>query len=536
MAHQRDDNRLSSGDALFLYLEREGMPLNVASVSVFKGVISLQACRRFIESKLPLIPRYRQHVVQPRFGIGCPTWEYDPDFDIRNHVREVTLKHGTEAELKSAAGVILSQLMDRRRPLWDFTLLRGLKGNRTGVVTRMHHCLADGLGGVSLMNSLMDSSPEVRPLAKRNPRFHMPARKKSATFLDEVITSSMSVAERVLTTQMELLNVFQHVLAELGGATKKSGGAQRGRETPPVGEFARFLPEISAATQALPFNIICRGPQNFRWAELPLADIKAVKNACAVKVNEVALTIVASAIQRYVEKRGVRVKGRLLRIVVPVNVRGGNVNGLGNHITFVPITIPLDIRNPRRLLSAIHKRTLFLKAAHLAECVGIAGTMIGTVPTLAQELVGPLVGELPLGLCNLIFTNVPGPQSPLYLLGHEMLRCYPYVPIGGEMGINCAVLTYNGTAYFGFTGDVHAAPDLARLEKLLTNSFAELWDVAGMPLRQNKRPGVRVKPRTASPQEIPDSIAPSPPKPTAAARVAVTNSEPNGETLRSAVA
>ena len=142
------------------------MPLNVASVSVFEGVISLRACSRFIESKLPLIPRYRQRVVAPPFNIGVPSWEYDPDFDLRNHLHQVSLKHGTDAELKAVAGAILSKVMDRQRPLWDFTLIHGLKGNCTGVVTRMHHCLADGLAGVSLMNALMDPSPEVRPLPK----------------------------------------------------------------------------------------------------------------------------------------------------------------------------------------------------------------------------------------------------------------------------------------------------------------------------------------------------------------------------------
>ncbi len=125
-------------------------------------------------------------------------------------------------------------------------------------------------------------------------------------------------------------------------------------------------------------------------------------------------------------------------------------------------------------MAAIRERVAFLRRAHVAELVGMAGTMLGTIPTAAQVVVGPIISQLPLGLCNLICTNVPGPAFPLYLLGHKMLRFYPYVPIGGDIGINCAVLTYDGTAYFGFTGDVHAAPDLWRLEKFLTASFVEL--------------------------------------------------------------
>src|SRR5690348_18335152 len=159
---------LSWGDAIFLYLEREGAPLHIASVNIFEGRIPLASCRRFIASKLPLIPRYRQRVVTAPFNIGLPTWEYDPDFDIRNHIREVKLRHGTEAELQAAAGKLLTLRMDRRHPLWDFTLFP-LPGNRTGILARIHHCLADGIAGVGLMNVIMDPTP-VRHRLPRKPR------------------------------------------------------------------------------------------------------------------------------------------------------------------------------------------------------------------------------------------------------------------------------------------------------------------------------------------------------------------------------
>ena len=543
MPHHRDNNHLSYGDALFLYLEREGMPLNVASVNVFEGIISLKACTRFIESKLPLIPRYLQRVVSPPFNIGLPDWEYDPEFDIRNHVREVTLEQGTEVEFKAVAGEILSQMMDRQRPLWDFTLVRGLKGDRTGVVTRMHHCLADGLAGVELLNVLLDPSPEVRPLPKRKMQFHPPRRKPSSTsLLDELISSSSAVAQRVLTAQGELLHVLQQVLAAAGHEAEASDTHLQpeaaGEPIPLVSEFARFMPEVTGTTQRLPFNIICRGPQKFRWAEIPLAEIKAVKQACGATVNDVVLALVTSAIQRYVELQGVRIRGRLLRIVVPVNVRGnGDAHQLGNRITFLPVTIPLDIRSLRKLVDAIRERMAFLKTAHVAELVGMAGTMLGTIPTAAQVVVGPIVSQLPLGLCNIICTNVPGPAFPLYLLGHKMLRCYPYVPIGGDIGINCAVLTYDGTAYFGFTGDVHAAPDLGRLEKFLTTGFAELRKAVGAgACRRRRAPAIRRKKAavaTTSPPEQP-VIPPAVRMPAKSAPAPTTNGAKSNELLAGA--
>jgi len=542
MPSHRENDRLSSGDALFLYLEREGMPLNVASVSIFEGEISLQACRRFIESKLPMIPRYRQRVVPPPFNIGVPRWEYDPDFDLRNHVHQLRLQQGTDAELKAVAGKILSQMMDRRRPLWDFTLIHGLRGNRTGVVTRMHHCLADGLAGVSLMNALMDPNPEVHLPPRNSVSLHASSRRHAPSLLNELITSSVSVAQRVLTAQTELFNVIQQVLAAAGGEASASRpteqpGAHSEVHIPSVDEFTQLMPELTTATQPLPFNVICRGPQKFGWAEIPLADIKAVKQACGATVNEVSLTLVTSCVQRYVELRGVRLRGRLLRIVVPVNVRGnGNASDLGNRITFVPITIPLDIRTPRKLLAAIRSRTAFLKSAHIAECVGLFGTMLGTIPTAAQQLMGPIVSQVPLGLCNLIFTNVPGPTSPLYLLGHKMLCCYPYVPIGGDLGINCAVLTYNGTAYFGFTGDIHAVPDLGRLEKFLKSSFVELQRATGVrPGRKRAPLGVKATSPIPEPQPKP-ILKPDLPRPPEAAPGPMTTRQAKNELLTRTVA
>lgn len=500
MPQARENDRFSYGDALFLYLEREGMPLNVASVNVFEGEIPFKTCVEFIESKLPLIPRYRQRVVFPAFNLGLPRWEHDPDFDIHNHVRQVTLERGTEAEFKAVAGKILSPMLDRQRPLWDFTLVRGLKGNRTGVVTRMHHCLADGLAGVELLNVLMDPSPEVHPLPASKGTVRVHRRKSSPSLLDELITSTSSVAERVLTAQRELLDVLQHVLRAASHDGEIPASQQPGPAPFSTGdEFARFMPEISGSTQRLPFNIICRGPQKFRWAEIPLSEIKAIKQACGVTVNDVVLTLVTSAIQRYVEQQGVSLRGRLLRIVVPVNIRGnGSASELGNRITFLPITIPLDIHNVRRLVTAIRERMVFLKSAHMAELVSVVGTVLGAIPSPAQVVIGPIVSQLPLGLCNTICTNVPGPALPLYLLGHKMLCCYPYVPIGGDIGINCAVLTYNGTAFFGFTGDAHAAPDLGRLEKYLRAAFSELRNARGVRAQRLKRKAATKKAKASA--------------------------------------
>jgi len=502
MTNHHQSDRLSWGDTVFLHLEREGMPLNVACVSTFEGEISFEDCVQFVESKLHLLPRYLKRVVPAPFGLGLPSWEYDPEFNLRSHMRELTLKHGTDAELKTVAGKSFSQVMDRRHPLWDMTVIRGLKGNRTGLILRMHHCLADGIAGVGLMNVLLDANPAAPRLPRKKLKVRVPPPPDPLTSLTAGVVDSYSdFVKRILSALADLLSMAEQVAANGGNLA--------------ADEFATFFPEITAFTERLRFNMLYRGPQKFACTEIPLADVKAIRQKCGTSVNDVILSLVTATIRRYCELHGDRVKGKLLRIMVPVNLRGnGSAAELGNRISLVPVTIPLDIRQPRKLLLAAHQRTEFLKRMHAAELVSLAGGLIGMFPTSLQGLAGPLASQLPITPFNLVCTNVPGPQFPLYLLGHKMLDWYPYVPVGGEMAVNCAILSYNGKVFFGFSGDVQAAPDLRRLEKLLQTSFTELRDAVGIKPSQKKRtPRKRRVPAAA----VPAKTAPAK---TAAARTA----------------
>ena len=234
-------------------------------------------------------------------------------------------------------------------------------------------------------------------------------------------------------------------------------------------------------------------------------------NARAATVNDVILTIMAAALRRYAELRGVRVKGRSVRIMIPVNIRGnGDVRELGNRISFLPVTIPLDIRSPQKLFQLVRERMEVMKRVRAAEFVGFAGGLFSTIPTPIWAAIGPVASQLPLSLCNIICTNIPGPQVPLYLLGHKMLSWYPYVPIGGEMGLNCAILSYNGMAYFGFTCDVAAVPDPEHLEKFVTMSCAELLKAgksakqepanpAAVATQSERKPSRRQRPKAVIP-------------------------------------
>lgn len=498
MQNHQPSDRLSWGDTVFLHLEREGMPLNVASVFIFEGKISLADCMQFIESKLPLLPRYLKRVIAAPLGLGLPSWEYDPGFDLHRHVREKTLKHGTEAELKRFAGKLFSDVMDRTHPLWDITVVHGLKAEHTALVLRLHHCMADGIAGVKIINVLLDASPAAPRLPKRKIKFTVPPPPSPLNSLTGGVVDSYSdLVQRMLTAIADLLNMGER--------------AMNGGQFLPAEDLSKLLPEITAFTQRLRFNVKYRGPQKFAWADIPLAEVKQIGHTFGASVNDVVLTAVTAAVRRYVEFHGDRVRGRLFRMMVPVNLRSKEyTTELGNRISIIPVTVPLDIRDPKKLLQAVHRRTEFLKQAHAAELVSLSVGLVGMLPSGLQAIIGPVISQLPVTPFNLVCTNIPGPQYPLYLLGHKLLRWYPYVPVGGEMAVNCAVLSYDGNIGFGFSGDVHAAPDLRRLEDFLKVSFAELREAAGItpPGKKSspKRKTTRVKTRASKPLPVPEPV------------------------------
>ena len=521
MQDHGQSDRLSWGDTVFLHLEREGMPLNVASVCTFDGEIGLADCVDFVDSKLPLLPRYLKRVVSAPLGLGLPSWDYDPAFDVHRHVREVNLKNGTDSELKTIAGKLFSQVMDRQHPLWDMTLVHGLRDHRTAVIFRLHHCLADGIAGVGLMNVLLDASPTSTSLPKKKIKLRLPPPHDTLTLLTAGLVDSYSdFIKRILSAVADLLSIGERA-------------AMNGGNLFPTQEFSQFLPEISAFTERLRFNVPYRGPQRFAWADIPLAEVKAIRQTFGTSVNDVILALVTATIRRYLELHGDRTKGRLFRMMVPVNLRGKDgAQELGNRISLVPVTVPLDIRDPQKLLIAIHRRTEFLKQAHAAELVSLSAGFLGMLPFGLQAAIGPALSRLPITPFNLVCTNVPGPQNPLYLLGHKLVRWYPYVPVGGEMAVNCAVLSYDGTIHFGFSGDVHAAPDLRRMESFLKMSFVDLREAAGIrpPRPMNKK--VQSRNRAASKPSAHDTATVQFPEPL----MAPSSLVPPGDSARSTIA
>jgi len=493
MPQNHAGDRLAPLDALFLYIEKKEMPLHIGAVFVFEGHLAVADLKSLIEAKLPLIPRYRQRLVFPPFNLGYPTWEFDPEFNLDRHIHHARIRPGTQAALEELAGEIFSEVMDRNHPLWDITVVDGLRGGRTALIARVHHCLADGIAGVSLMNQIFDQNPEPAPLPRKRPLHATPPPQPGPNLLDAMLSTYSHAVSRLFSLQSAALGVSQELLTELVQGS--------------LGQPVDAVADLGRPMQDFPFKAPSLGPRKVSWAEFPMEEIDAVRHVYGAKVNDVCMAMLASAMRRYAHAHRLSVKNRVLRLMVPVNLRDpGQNQGLGNRISLVPVNIPLDISDPQELLRNVHRRTEALKHAHAADLVVLGGSLLAILPVAVQaQLTGLLSNVVPVLPFDMVCTNVPGPTEPLYLLGRKMLTYYGYVPIGDFMGVNCAMASYNGTMYFGLTGDSACAPDLGRLRDFLNDAFAELKASVGIqPARRprRKRPPVHAETGSAASGEL----------------------------------
>lgn len=486
--------RMTADDAAFLYLERKEMGLHIGSVSIFEGPLPFERFVTQIDSKLHLIPRYRQRVVPAPFNIGHPSWEDDPAFDIRNHIFQLTLDApGGEAALQALAGRLFSQMMDRGKPLWEIFLVDGLEGGRSAMIAKVHHCMVDGVSGVGLMGVMMDTSRDMQPLAEK-PDFAPPPFPDAAQLYFRALAHNFQQGfERMLTVQNDFLSLLK---------TMSSTESMRA-----LSDVAPLLAELAMPADRLPFNRPCSGERRITWREFSFADARAIRAALGGTVNDVALTVLTGAVSRYVKMCGQQVAHRFCRFMVPVNVRREEQRGdLGNQVSALLVNVPLDVDDPAERLKLVSKRTDALKNAKLADMMRLITNAGGLAPAPLQALVMALpFVPLPAPVFNMVSTNVPGPQIPLYATGQEMLNYFPHVPVGNDMGMNCAIQSYNQKITFGITSDYAAAPDAHHMRDFLFESFNELRLAAGLadivphivPTPQKRKRKVEVQPEVA---------------------------------------
>lgn len=447
--------------------------MHIGSVSIFDGEIPFDDFVAMLDSKMHLLPRYQQIVVPDPFSLGHPTWEDDQHFNIKNHIFKVQIDApGGETELIDLAGRILTPMMDRNKPLWDIYLVYGLEGKRTAMVARVHHCMVDGMSGVDLLKIILDFSPEVKPLdlnaAKPAERVRQPQPDPTRRLFDSILGGMQEGMDRWMEFQNGLLNLTKALTDDTSRSAMKNISGE--------------LPRIVSPAKPLPFNAPLSGERRLVWNTFSFAEARAIRGALGGTVNDVVLTALSGAVARYAESHSHRIEGRNVRVMVPVSLRQADQHGaLGNLVSVLPVEIPLDLKDPTERFRFINQKTMAMKAGRVAEGLNLFSALVGTLPPPMQALVGALsTANLPLPPFNIISTNVPGPQVPMYAMGKRMTAYYPYVPVGFGLGCGCAIMSYDQHLFFGLTADTKAMPDVERLREQLYDSFYELRKAAGV--------------------------------------------------------
>ncbi len=462
------NRRLTSIDASFLYFEKKEASMHIGSVSLFDGEIPFDSFVEMVNAKMHLIPRYQQIVVADPFNLGHPTWEFDTNFDIHRHIFKLQIDApGTEKELIELAGKIFTPMMDRTKPLWDIYLVYGLKSKQTAMIARVHHCMVDGVSGVDLLKIVLDLSPDPPPPPPKPETPPAPPRPDATRRLFDAILGGMQEGmNRWMEFQNGLLNLTQALADE---RTRRA-----------MSDAGTLFPKLAAPAPALPFNRSCSGERKLVWSTFSFAEARAIRAALGGTVNDVVLTTLSGAVSRYVALHGQSLAGRNLRVMVPVSLRQEDQHGaLGNLVSMLPVEIPLDMSDPLARFRYINQLTSALKGGRMAEGLNLFSALMGILPAPVQSLVGA-IANTPVPVFNMVSTNVPGPQVPLYAMGKRMVAYYPYVPVGYAVGCGCAIMSYDQHLYFGLTSDVQAMPDVERLKEFLDESFAELRSAAGV--------------------------------------------------------
>ena len=462
-------------DAVFLNFERKEMPLHIGSVSICDGPLPFDEFVAGIERKLDVLPRYRQKATRPFLDIGLPIWQYDPKFDIRRHIFHVQLDAPAGvAQLRELAGRIFTKLLDRGKPLWEVYIVDGLAGGRSAIVTKVHHCMVDGVSGVGLLNIMFDPSPEMPPvpnIAPKRKRYRPP----QAADETQLFTSALKGAFQATLDQLSLA---RKNLAGYGASMFQDPRALTGLRS-----LVDALPQVLGPLERLPFNRPCSGERRIAWSEHSFTDARAIRAACGGTVNDVVLTVLTGAVMRYLKLHKESLQNRFFRVMVPVNLRqAGDGGAFGNCVSILPLTLPLFVTDPVERLRRISAQTEAMKHARVAELIWAGISYLCALPAPLQALAGrlPLLST-PVPIMHMVATNVPGPQVPLYANGRRLLTMYPHVPAGWDNGIDLAIQSYDGKLFFGFTIDAQAAPDGERMKEFLDASFVELRKAAKVP-------------------------------------------------------
>jgi WS/DGAT/MGAT family acyltransferase len=462
---QQHLERLSAIDASFLANETPTSHMHVGAVVILEGPpVAFEEFLDGLRARLHLVPRYRQKLAE--HPGGRPLWIDDPDFNLEYHVRQSALPHpGSEAQLMRLAARVMSQQLDRTKPLWELWLVEGLDGDRVGMISKTHHALIDGVSGVDLATVMFDLAPEPKDLAEETQGL-----------------SPWTPAPEPTPVELVAGGVTGLARTGLGLAAGALGALRRpGEALAQAREAAEGLGEIVWAgmnpAPPTPLNVEIGPHRRFTGVRCELADFKTVKNAFGGTVNDVVLTVVSGALRGWLRNRGVRTEGLEMRALVPVSIRAEEEHGqLGNRIAAMRAPLPVYVDDPVARLGVVREAMDGLKESKQA----VGAEVMASVQNFAPPTVLAQAVRINFStrLFNLIVTNVPGPQFPLYVRGREMLDVFPVAFLPKGHGLAVAIMSYNGGLNFGLLGDFDALPDLDAFADGLGASLAELVAMA----------------------------------------------------------
>jgi WS/DGAT/MGAT family acyltransferase len=458
-------------------MEKKEAPLHIGSIAVFEGNVDYDHFVENVASKLHLIPLYQQLAVPAPFNIGHPTWEWDPDFDIRRHIKRATVPApGTDQQLYDFAAELFAPMLERDKPLWEMYVIDGVEGGRSALVSKVHHCLVDGVSGIELFMLVMDVSQVPIPPAPAPIIEKEPAAPPLTRFFDALLDNMSQAVNAAADRQRN--------------AVENMSGAGPGRTA--LRALETTLPYLQVPVVRAPFNKPLTGKRKVAFSEYSFAEIRQIRAAAGGTVNDVVLTVLGGGMSKYLEMHGQTTHGRTIRVLTPVNVRREDErSALGNRVSMLLIEVPVGVSDPLERLELVRKRTEALKRRHVADGIEGLGSGFTTPPWLLSW-----AGSLPTPpntLANMVCTNVPGPMIPLYTIGHRLLAHYPLIPLGWEMGISLGVTSYDHKLYFGFMADAEAGSDVARLKEFADQAYVELRNAAGVSKSDLPQLGVVAK-------------------------------------------
>ncbi|HET8673620.1 MAG TPA: wax ester/triacylglycerol synthase family O-acyltransferase [Thermoleophilaceae bacterium] len=469
MATKHKD-RLSAVDASFLAQEGRASHMHVGAVLLFEGPPPAHdELIAHVAARLHLVPRYRQKLAFPRLEMGRPLWIDDPRLNIEYHVRHTALPApGSIEELRLLAGRIFSQRLDRTKPLWEMWLVQGLSDNRFAVITKTHHAMVDGISGVDLATVLFDLGPVPQRVEPDEPWLAEPEPSQVELMADGVkglVRTPFDVAGRAL-----------GALRDPSRTVRVARQAAEG-----IGEIV--WAGLNPAPET-PLNVAIGPHRRVRWVQSRLDDFKEIKNSLGGTVNDVVLAVVTGALRRWLRLRGVRTQGLELRALVPVSIRAEHEHHqLGNRIVVMRGPLPVYCEDPVSCLARVRESMEGIKESKQA----LGAEVISQLENFAPPTLLAQASRLNFStrLFNLIVTNVPGPQFPLYLLGRELEELIPIAFLPENHALAVAIMSYNGRLDFGLLADYDAMSDLDDLALFLEDSLVELLEAA----RTAKPPG-----------------------------------------------